>query len=229
MYGETGFIVGACDRSLFCDSQGSLYHSERSVQKTKTTRIIYGEKTVCFPDGACLGAVGEHNAVQLQIVLPSEMVERMDYHTVNIGGVESAIILDSHENVDGAFRSGNTIYQPLTFAYTQNRIVSVTVTAYKQSDESPEIVNISPTAHGLYFSSGSGKSVPSGLSAEVYALHQDIEKLKSLVGDSGIMSATINENGELLLTLSDNVSDAYIDENGNLNFVYKEENNSGNN
>ena len=209
----------------------------------KDIRIIFTDKTFCFPDGACLGTVGEHNAVQLQIVLPSDMVEGMDYHTVNIGGVESAIILDSHENVDGAFRSGNTIYQPLTSSYTQNRIVDITVTAYKQNSESPEIVHISPTAQGLYFSSGNGKSIPGGLVAEVYALRSilNASPINNLteqdgkllyngkpVGSSSVLSASINENGELVVTTDDNVSDAYIDENGNLILEMGENNNVNN-
>ncbi|MDD6062875.1 MAG: hypothetical protein PUB99_09705, partial [Oscillospiraceae bacterium] len=131
--------------------------------------IIFDGDNITLPNGYNLGVQGEHNAVQLVITLPDSMVQDMSYHVVTLGGVQSAIITDAAENVDGAYRSGNTIYMPLTAAYTKSCNVDLTVTAYRQIGSVPTVVDKTPTVYGLRFSASAGDAVdiPGGLVAQV--------------------------------------------------------------
>ena len=140
-------------------------------------RIIFTENDVSLPDGACVGIMGEHNAVQLAITLPDAMVSDMSYHTIRLGSVVSARIMDSDKNVDGAIRVGNTIYQPLTAAYTTESCVDLSVTAYKQTGSAVQVVDITPTVYGLRFGAGQPMIKPGGLPAEVTALENDVHDL----------------------------------------------------
>ncbi len=150
----------------------------------KDFRILFdGADPVSLPDGICLGVVGEHNAVQLVITLPDSMIVNMDYHTVTIGGIESARIVSTTENVDGAFRVGNVIYQPLTATYTTQRIVDVSVTAYRQAGDSVLAVDKTPTVYGLRFDAGQKIQMIGGLAAEVAALEVRTDALEDDVAE----------------------------------------------
>lgn len=150
----------------------------------KDFRIIFnGTDPIALPDGICLGVVGEHNAVQLVITLPDSMIVNMDYHTVTIGGIESARIVSTSENVDGAFRVGNVIYQPLTATYTTQRIVDVSVTAYRQVGDNVLAVDKTPTVYGLRFDAGQKIHMIGGLAAEVAALEVRTDALEDDVAE----------------------------------------------
>jgi len=144
---------------------------------------------VDLPDGTCLGVVGEHNAVQLVITLPDSMVTDMDYHTVTIGRVESARIVEADANVDGAYRVGNTIYQPLTAAYTECSIVDLSVTAYKQLGDAAQVVDKTPTVYGLRFDGGTPLKVPGGLAAEVAALTLLVNAIRNDIPTAALIEA----------------------------------------
>ncbi|MBR2645293.1 MAG: hypothetical protein IKD54_08410 [Clostridia bacterium] len=150
----------------------------------KDFRIIFnGTDPVALPDGICLGVIGEHNAVQLVITLPDSMIVNMDYHTVTIGGIESARIVSTSENVDGAFRVDNVIYQPLTATYTTQRIVDVSVTAYRQVGDSVLAVDKTQTVYGLRFDAGQKIQMIGGLAAEVAALEVRTDALEDDVAE----------------------------------------------
>ena len=145
----------------------------------KDFRIIYdGTDPVSLPDGTDLGVIGEHNAVKLVISLPASMVDGMTYHVVTVGGVDSAFIVDTEPNVDGAFRVENVIYMPLVAAFTHNRIADVTVTAYKQTGDVVQVVDKTPTAYGLTFSEGQPQEIVGGLVAEVKALENEVDAIR---------------------------------------------------
>ena len=184
-------------------------------------RIIFTENDVSLPDGACVGIMGEHNAVQLAVTLPDSMVDSMTYHTVTLGGVESALIVDTHESTDGAYRVGNVIYFPLSSAWTQKPIVDLYVTAYKQVGQNEQIVDKTPNVYGLRFSpSGTAADVVAGgLAAEEYALEQQFEAMRETMFTSAdllniLSTFSIDEEGYLCVDTSTGY--AKIDEEGYL-------------
>lgn len=149
-----------------------------------------------LPDGTCLGIRGEHNAVQLQITLPDSMVTDAAYHTITIGGLESARIFAGITNVDNAIRIGNVLRLPLSAYYTQRTSVDLYVTAYAQEGEAPIIVDKTMTLHGLWFEpSGNALPVPiGGLAAEFAALKTSIRS--DIAGLSS--AAHAHENKQVL-------------------------------
>lgn len=130
-----------------------------------------------LPDGTCLGTVGEHNAVQLVMTLPAEMVDGMTCHTVTIGGVESARIKENQQSVDGAFRVGRMIFFPLSSTYTTQRITDLTVTAYRLDGGQMVVVDKTPTIYGLTFDDGSPAPVPGGIVSELVLVGQRVDDL----------------------------------------------------
>lgn len=150
----------------------------------KDFRIIFnGIKPISLPDGLCLGSVGEHNAVQLVLVLPSDLIDGMTFHTVTVGGVVSAQIIDTEKNVDGAYRIRNVIFFPLTAAYTKQRLTDLTVTAYKRDGGETVIVNRTPTVYGLTFADGAPVPIPGGLVSEVAELNEKVNGLSADISD----------------------------------------------
>lgn len=186
-------------------------------------RIIFTEADISLPDGVTLGVQNEHNAVQLVITLPADMVEDITYHTVTIGGNVSALITDAHESADGAYRVGNVLYFPLTAAWTQQTIVDLYVTAYRQVGSDVQLVNKTPTVYGLRFSpSGTAADVqPGGLAAEVYALRQQVMTMSETMFTSddllNILS-TFSIDDEGFLCVDTSTGYAKIDEDGYLCF-----------
>lgn len=130
-----------------------------------------------LPDGTYLGTVGEHNAVQLVMTLPAEMVDDMTCHTVTIGGVESARIKENQQSVDGAFRVGRMIFFPLSSTYTTQRITDLTVTAYRLDGGQMVVVDKTPTIYGLTFDDGSPAPVPGGIVSELVQVAQRVDDL----------------------------------------------------
>ena len=184
-------------------------------------RIIFTENDVSLPDDSSIGIVGEHNAGQLVLTLPDSMVEGMTYHTVTLGGVESALIVSEHESTDGAYRVGNVIYFPLSSAWTQKPIVDLYVTAYKQVGQAVQIVDKTPNVYGLRFSpSGTAADVvPGGLAAEVYALEQQFEAMRETMFTSADLLnilSTFSIDDEGFLCVDTSTGYAMIDEEGNL-------------
>ena len=155
--------------------QQSISLTMRKVKAMTNYRIIFTENDVSLPDGACVGIMGEHNAVQLVITLPQSMVTGMSFHTVTINGVESALILADHANMDGAYRAENTVYFPLTASYTNKQYIDLYVTAYRQIDDEVPIIDKTVTARGLRFlPSKSNRGADGSLAAEIYQLKQKI-------------------------------------------------------
>lgn len=178
-------------------------------------RIIFTETDISLPDGANCGVQGEHNAVQLVITLPQSMIEDITYHTVTIGGVESALIVDTHESADGAYRVGNVLYFPLTAAWTQQTIVDLYVTAYRQVGSAVQLVDKTPTVYGLRFSpSGTPDEVqPGGLVGQIYDLNQKVDDTVDWVKNY-MTPFWIDDNGNVHVNLdNDAVS---VDEDGNV-------------
>lgn len=159
-------------------------------------RILFdGSNHIALPDGYNLGVQGEHNAVQLVISLPVSMVQDMSYHVVTLGGVQSAIITDAAENVDGAYRFRNTIYFPLTAAYTKSCNADLTVTAYRQTGSVPTVVDKTPTVYGLRFSAGDAVDIPGGLVAQV----AEIAKTQHTHPNKPTLDKLTEEDGTLYL------------------------------
>lgn len=136
-----------------------------------------------LPNGVCLGSVGEHNAVQLVIALPESMLTGITFYTITVGGIESAQIVSGSQNVDGAYLLDGVIYQPLTAAYTTQRITDMTVTAYARENGETVVVDKTPTVYGLMFIEGNSAPVPGGIVSEVAELSENVSDLKNDVSD----------------------------------------------
>ena len=184
-------------------------------------RIVFTENDVSLPDGVSLGQQGEHNAVQLVITLPDSMIGGITYHTVTLGGAESALIVDTHESADGAYRVGNVLYFPLSAAWTQKQIADLYVTAYRQAGSAVQLVDKTPTVYGLHFSpSGTAADVqPGGIAAKVYKLEQQIAQMQETMFSPADLLAilgtcAIDDDGYLCVDTSTGY--AYVDEEGYL-------------
>lgn len=156
----------------------------------KDFRIIFnGIKPISLPDGLCLGSVGEHNAVQLVITLPESMLTGITFYTITVGGIESAQIVSGSQNVDGAYLLDGVIYQPLTAAYTTQRITDLTVTAYAREDGETVVVDKTPTVCGLMFIEGHPAPVPGGIVSEVAKLAEEVAAMEDDIPTSEEIAA----------------------------------------
>ena len=174
-----------------------------------SVRIIFTENDVSLPDGSCIGIIGEHNAVQLVITLPESMVTGMSFHTVTVNGAESALVLADHDNIDGAYRSENTVYFPLTASYTDKLYIDLYVTAYKQIGEAVQIIDKTVTVHGLrLLPSAPGNRTVGGLAAEIYQIKDLLYYILNMLNGSdsrerqkpipgGLVSKVMNISDEL--------------------------------
>lgn len=141
-------------------------------------RIVFADTDVLLPDGYNVGVMGEHNAVQLAITLPPSMVTGMSFHTVTVNDTESAPIVERHKNVDGAYRFENTLYFPLTAAYTAKSHIDLFVTAYRQTGDVAEIIDKTSTVYGLLLKGCQSHPIPGGLVAEVAHLADEINAMR---------------------------------------------------
>ncbi len=99
----------------------------------------------CF-DSIFVGYTGEHNATELLLVVPEEMINKSDYQIVVIQS--GATIFKSDEvrddNNKSYYRSGNTIHMKLDKMFTQFTRLSIQVEFFKSND-SGEVVLIAKT------------------------------------------------------------------------------------
>ena len=145
----------------------------------KDFNIIFSDTSAPqLPNGVCLGSVGEHNAVQLVITLPESMLTGITFYTITVGGIESAQIVSGSQNVDGAYLLDGVIYQPLTAAYTTQRITDMTVTAYARENGETVVVDKTQTVCGLMFIEGHPAPVPGGIVSEVAKLAEEVAAME---------------------------------------------------
>lgn len=116
-------------------------------------RIVITDTSVSFPDGQELGRVGEHNATQLLIELPAEMVEGIDYHIIKFSLLGGAITSDiiTEDDSKQIYISDGKIYCTLWQQLTASRGLSFTVEAYAVVDDEPVLIAKSPLVSGLRF------------------------------------------------------------------------------
>lgn len=127
-------------------------------------RIVITDTSVSFPDGQELGRVGEHNATQLLIELPAEMVEGIDYHIIKFSLLGGAITSDiiTEDDSKQIYISDGKIYCTLWQQLTASRGLSFTVEAYAVVDDEPVLIAKSPLVKGLRFE----QSVDAGAEAD---------------------------------------------------------------
>jgi hypothetical protein len=158
-------------------------------------RIVITDTSVSFPDGQELGRVGEHNATQLLIELPAEMVEGIDYHIIKFSLLGGAITSDiiTEDDSKQIYISDGIIYCTLWQQLTASRGLSFTVEAYKVVDGTPSRIAKSPLVSGLRFemsTEAGGEADTSGysLASHVIALDERTENaendIKGLQEDS---------------------------------------------
>jgi hypothetical protein len=149
-------------------------------------RIIVTDTAVSFLDGKELGRIGEHNATQLIIELPAEMLTGIDYHIIKFsllsGPVTSDIITE--DDSKPIYLSDGKIYCALWQQLTASRGLSFTVEAYKVVDGTPKMIAKSPLVSGLRFemSTEAGAEVDEqgySLAVHVNTLDERIEDAES--------------------------------------------------
>lgn len=167
-------------------------------------RIIVTDTAVSFPDGKELGRIGEHNATQLIIELPDDMIADVDYHVIKFSLLSGAITSDIITDDDDApiYLSGNKIYCTLWQQLTASRGISFTVETYKVIDGTPAMIKKSPLVSGLRFdpSTDAGAEVDEqgySLAAHVANLDDRVEDKVDKVTGMGLSTNDLTDELKL--------------------------------
>ena len=151
-------------------------------------RIIFGASgRVDFPDGTCLGVVGEHNAARLALHIPPSMVDDATQHVVRLQLADKVVVtgkITEEPNAAGAYRDENVIYLPLTQELTVSPTVSLRVLSVTKIGAADAVLDSTEPARGLWLhtmdESGEPVVIPSGSGGSGHT-HVNMDSLEKII------------------------------------------------
>ncbi|MCL2508856.1 MAG: hypothetical protein FWF05_06740 [Oscillospiraceae bacterium] len=158
----------------------------------RTINLVLTDSSVDYPDGKCLGRIGEHNAAQVILELPQEMLNGIDYHLISFETGYGCVVSDmiTGDSTKPAYLQGGKIHCTLWQELTVSPILLMTAEAYAVLDDKPVMIAKSPLIDGLYFELSVNDSFSAQPNTEAFGLAPALMSLQA--------SEHVHANMELL-------------------------------